>query len=88
MITVEQALEKVLSYVQVLDREEKPILECLGQVLDEDVYSPINVPPLDNAAMDGYALRAESTLGATESSPAFLDVIGEVSAGTISEQEV
>ena len=88
MITVEQALEKVLSYVQVLDREEKPILECLGQVLDEDVYSPINVPPLDNAAMDGYALRAESTLGATESSPAFLDVIGEVSAGAISEQEV
>ena len=88
MITVEQALEKVLSYVQVLDREEKPILECLGQVLDEDIYSPINVPPLDNAAMDGYALRAESTLGATESSPAFLDVIGEVSAGAISEQEV
>jgi len=88
MITVEQALEKVLSYVQVLDREEKPILECLGQVLDEDVYSPINVPPLDNAAMDGYALRAESTLGATESSPAFLDVIGEVSAGAISEEEV
>ena len=88
MITVEQALEKVLSYVQVLDREEKPILECLGQVLDEDVYSSINVPPLDNSAMDGYALRAESTLGATESSPAFLDVIGEVSAGAISEQEV
>ena len=88
MITVEQALEKVLSYVEVLDREEKPILECLGQVLDEDVYSAIDVPPLDNSAMDGYAVQAESTRGATQSSPAVLDVIGEVSAGAISQQEV
>ena len=88
MISVEQALEKVLSYVEVLDREEKPILECLGQVLDEDVFSPINVPPLDNSAMDGYALQAESTIGTTKSSPAVLEVIGEVSAGAISEQVV
>ena len=88
MITVEQALEKVLSCVEVLDREEKPILECLGQVLDEDVYSPLDVPPLDNTAMDGYAVQAESTRGATQSSPAVLDVIGEVSAGAISQQEV
>jgi len=88
MISVEQALEKVLSYVEVLGREEKPILECQGQVLDEDVFSPINVPPLDNSAMDGYALQAESTRGATESSPAVLEVIGEVSAGAISEQVV
>ena len=72
MITVEEALERVLSYVQVLDSEQKPILECLGQVLDEDVYSPIDVPPLDNSAMDGYALQAESTGGATRSSPQVL----------------
>jgi len=88
MISVEEALERVLSYVQVLDREEKPILQCLGQVLDEDVFATINVPPLDNAAMDGYAIKAEDTVGATPSSPVFLDVIGEVSAGAIAEQEV
>ena len=88
MISVEQALEKVLSYVEVLGREEKPILECQGQVLDEDIYSSINVPPLDNSAMDGYALQAESTIGATESSPVILDVIDEVSAGAIPEQVV
>ena len=88
MITVEQALEKVLSYVEVLGREEKAILECLGQVLDEEVYSPLNVPPLDNAAMDGYALQADSTRGASESSPVMLEVIGEVSAGAISDQVV
>jgi molybdopterin molybdotransferase len=56
MISVEEALERVLGYVKVLGPEEKPILDCLGQVLDEDIYSPLSVPPLDNSAMDGYAV--------------------------------
>ena len=55
MISVEEALEKVLSYVEVLESERKPILDCLGQALAEDVYSAIDIPPLDNSAMDGYA---------------------------------
>lgn len=88
MISVEEALEKVLSCVSVLDREEKPILQCLGQVLDEDVYSSIDVPPRDNSAMDGYAVRAEDVVGATPSSPVFLNVIGEVKAGDIPKEEV
>ncbi len=88
MISVEEALEKVLSYVDVLEREEKPILECLGQVSDEDIYSPIDVPPLANAAMDGFAVRSKSTQGASKDSPRILRVIGEVAAGCVSEQEV
>lgn len=88
MISVEEALEKVLSYVSVLDGEEKPILHCLGQVLNEDVYSSIDIPPRDNSAMDGYAVRAEDVVGATPSSPVFLDVIGEVKAGDIPKEEV
>ena len=88
MITVEEALKKVLSYVEVLEPERKPILDCLGQVLAEDVYSDIDVPPLDNAAMDGYALRAEDTRGASESSPVYLSVVGELAAGSMPTQEV
>ena len=88
MISVEEALEKVLSCVSVLDGEEKNILHCLGQVLDEDVYSTIDVPPLDNSAMDGYAVRAEDIAGATASSPVYLNVIGEVKAGEIPKEEV
>jgi len=88
MISVEEALEKVLSCVSVLDREEKPILQCLGQVLDEDVYSSIDVPPRDNSAMDGYAVRAEDATGAAPSSPVYLNVIGEVKAGDIPKEEV
>ncbi|MBI4187436.1 MAG: molybdopterin molybdotransferase MoeA [Chloroflexi bacterium] len=88
MISVEEALEKVLSYVEVLEAEEKPILDCLGQVLVEDVYSDISIPPLDNAAMDGYAVRAEDTRGASPQSPRTLRVIDTVAAGSISQKEV
>jgi molybdopterin molybdotransferase len=88
MISVEEALEKVLSYVEVLEPDRKPILDCLGQVLAEDVYSDINIPPLDNSAMDGYALRAKDTRGAGESSPRYLVVVGEVAAGSMPAQEV
>ena len=88
MISVEEALEKVLSYVEVLEPERKPILDCLGQVLAEDVYSTIDIPPLDNSAMDGYALRAEDTRGASESSPRYLVVVGEVAAGSMPTKEV
>jgi len=88
MISVEEALKKILSYVEVLEPERKPILDCLGQVLAEDVYSTIDIPPLDNSAMDGYALRAEDTRGAGESSPRYLAVVGEVAAGSMPTKEV
>lgn len=83
MISVEEALDKILALVHVLEPEEKPILETLGQVLAEDVYSDISVPPLDNSAMDGFALRNEDILRASSSNPRFLEVIGEVAAGAV-----
>jgi len=88
MISVEQALEKILSYVDILEEEEVPILDSLERVLAEDVRSGINIPPLDNSAMDGYAVRADDTLNTSAGSPCFLRVIGTVIAGSISEQEV
>jgi molybdopterin molybdotransferase len=81
MITVEEALEKILGTVYVLEAEEKPILSCLGQVLDEDVSSDMDIPPLDNAAMDGYAVRAQDVQSANTVNPVYLDVTGEVAAG-------
>jgi molybdopterin molybdotransferase len=88
MISVEEALEKILGCVDVLGHEKKPILDCLGQVLAEDVYSTIDVPPLDNSAMDGYAVRAEDTRGASKLHPRQLVVVGEVAAGSIPTEEV
>jgi len=88
MISVEEALDKILSNVSILEPEEKPILEAPGQVLAEDIYSVINIPPLDNSAMDGYAVQWESIQGASNSQPRVLKVIGEVAAGYIPNQEV
>lgn len=88
MVSVEQALREILSCVEVLEPEGKPILDSLGQVLAEDVYSTIDIPPRDNSAMDGYAVRAEDTRGASESAPRILSVTGEVAAGSTSREEV
>jgi molybdopterin molybdotransferase len=88
MISVEEALEKILSYIKVLDGVETPILECLGQVLDQDIYSSIDIPPSDNSAMDGYAVKAADIAVASASSPVYLDIIGESKAGTSSDTTV
>jgi molybdopterin molybdotransferase len=88
MLSVEEALQKILHEVNVLEAESVPILESLGQVLAEDIKSDINVPPLDNSAMDGYAVRSQDTKGASEKTPRVLRVIDIVLAGSISRQEV
>ena len=88
MISVEEALEKLLSNVDVLGKEDVAVLDSLGQVLAEDIYSDIDVPPLDNSAMDGYAVRSSDTRGAGPRSPQLLQVIDTVAAGSISQSEV
>ena len=82
MLSVEEALDKILSYVHVLEPEEKPLLDALGQVLAEDVVAELAVPPLDNTAMDGYAVRAIDTTGAGRESPVRLHAL----LGSLSRQ--
>jgi molybdopterin molybdotransferase len=60
----------------------------MGQVLAEDIYATFDIPPLDNSAMDGYAVRSADTAGASPQSPRLLRVIGTVMAGSISGREV
>lgn len=88
MITIEEALERILSYVSVLEAEEKHPLDALGQVLDEDLVAGFDIPPLPNTSMDGYAVRAADTDGATQDLPRELNVIGEVAAGYLFDGEV
>ncbi len=88
MITVEEAYEKIMAQFSALEPETKPLLEALGQVMAEDVCSDIDIPPLSNAAMDGYAVRWEDTRSASEPSPVTLRVIGQVAAGYVSRVPV
>ncbi len=88
MISVEEALERILAYVHELDSEERPILDAPGQVLAEDIVAPFSIPPLNNTAMDGYAVIAASTEGASEQAPVTLRVSGELAAGYVFDGEV
>jgi len=68
MIRVEEALKNILDAVSPLGREKVNILDALGRVIGENIYAGKAIPPKDNSAMDGYALRAGDTLGASENS--------------------
>lgn len=88
MLSVEEALEQVLSHFHPLEPERVPILEALDRVLAEDVYSSFDIPPRNNSAMDGYAVLAADTWGAGPQTPKRLRIIGDVAAGYVSEMEV
>ena len=88
MLTVEEALDKILSSTTTLGAEEKPILDCLGQVLTDDVYAPFNVPSNDNSAMDGYAIQVVSAKGSSREHPKVLRVTGDLPAGHVTYQKV
>jgi molybdopterin molybdotransferase len=59
----------------------RPVADCLGLVLAEDVTAPVALPPFDNSAMDGYAVHAADLAGAGESSPVRLPVAEDIPAG-------
>jgi len=84
VLSVEEALERILATVRVLEPERVPILEALGRVLAEEVVADRNIPPLPNSAMDGYAVRAADVAGV----PARLRVIAEAPAGRLCAAEV
>ena len=88
MLSVEEAREKILAFFHVLEPETKPILEAQGQVLAEDVVGRFDLPPLDNSAMDGYAVQSGGVRDATLESAVVLRVVGSVAAGQLPRHEV
>lgn len=80
LITVEEAQGRVLDEVVALAAEEIALDDAHGRVLREDVVAPDDVPPSDNSAMDGYAVRAADVSDATDAAPAKLRVIGDIAA--------
>ena len=88
MISVEEARTKILEAISPLGLEKVNILEALGRVIGEDVYAGRAIPPKDNSAMDGYALRAEDTRGASVESPVRLAVVEDIPAGAVPQKRV
>ena len=88
MISVEDALSFILSYFEPLEPETVYILDALDRVLAEDILSDVVIPPFDNTSMDGYAVRAADTAGASPETPAMLLVVADIPAGTVANVPV
>jgi molybdopterin molybdotransferase len=76
MLTPAEAARQILADLRPLPAERVPLREALDRVLAEDVSSPLDLPPWDNSAMDGYAVRSADVRAGVE-----LRVIESVAAG-------
>ncbi|MEV4079367.1 gephyrin-like molybdotransferase Glp [Nonomuraea fuscirosea] len=79
MKSVDAHLAEILATVRPLAPLELELEQTLGTTLAEDVTSPVPLPPFDNSAMDGYAVRAEDLAEL----PVTLPVIDDVAAGSV-----
>lgn len=84
MVSAKDALDIILSSVSTTETEGLDLCEVHGRVLAETVVATENIPPFDNSAMDGYAVRAAAVMNV----PVILDVVGEVSAGQVYSREL
>ena len=82
MLELEEALPRILALMPAARREIVPLADARGRVCFAPVTAPIALPPFDNSAMDGYAVRAADVAGATAENPKHLRLIGRTAAGT------
>jgi molybdopterin molybdotransferase len=83
LLSVEEALERILGLVEQLPVADVPLLEADGLTLARDVHAPFDIPGLANSAMDGYAVVAADLAGAAEGEAVTLAVAGQVQAGQL-----
>src|SRR3989304_3737855 len=81
MLSVAEAQKIILDSVRPCEAERAPLLEALGRVLAQDVIAKDDLPPFDNSAMDGYAVRADDVAGASRDAPIVLSVVADIAAG-------
>jgi molybdopterin molybdotransferase len=87
-ISLTEALDIILPNIRATATETIPLDEALQRTLAEAVHSPVDHPPWDNSAMDGYAVRSADVTGATREQPVSLSLIEKVPAGGFPSHEV
>src|SRR5437660_5567243 len=87
MISVEEALERILGEITALTVTQVALPEALGLVLAEDVVAQEDMPPFANSAMDGFALLSRDSQP-RDGHPARLRITGGVAAGYVAEHAV
>lgn len=81
LLPPEDVRQVILGHLQPLEVETRPLAACHGAVLRQDVIAREPLPPFDNSAMDGFAVRASDLEGAAEARPVTLPVQGGLAAG-------
>lgn len=83
VVTVEEAMRIFSENFEIppLRKEEVHIEDALSRILAEDIISPEDLPNFPRSTVDGYAVSARDTFGATESLPACLNLSGEILMG-------
>jgi molybdenum cofactor synthesis domain-containing protein len=88
-IALEEARAIIERTVQPIDRTEVvPLQQANGRVLARDVFSAADVPPFTRAAMDGYAVRAEDTSGASPAAPRSLRRVETIYTGQVPQKTI
>ncbi len=87
-VRVAEAQTLVLDCVRPGAVEKVALVDALHRVIAEDVIAPRDIPPHDNSAMDGYAVRHRDVDGATQDQPANLKVLQVLPAGLVPERAV
>lgn len=88
MLELEEALTRILAELPEPIPERVPLSEAHGRVLSEPIHSPMDLPPFDNSAMDGYAVRAADVSRAAVEAPTCLRLCGKTAAGETLAGEV
>jgi len=86
MISVEEALDRILSHIRFLGAEKVSLLETLGRVIAEDIYASRDIPPFSNSGMDGYAVMWEDVEKVPPDRPVRLEVVEDLPAGFVSRR--
>ncbi len=87
VLAPQEALQRLLQVAPV-ETERLPTPGARGRVLAEDLYSAVDLPHFHRAAMDGYAVKAKDTFGASQSLPAYLKLAGVVEMGKEATQSL
>ncbi|HYH83313.1 MAG TPA: gephyrin-like molybdotransferase Glp [Longimicrobium sp.] len=82
------ALRRIIESVRPLETEPRALLAALGCVLGEDVAARADLPPWDNSAMDGFAVRAADVRGASTDAPVVLRVVDDIAAGAFPSRPI
>jgi molybdopterin molybdotransferase len=90
LLPPDEARRLLLSHLPALepDSETISVVHALNRVLAEDILAPQPLPDFERSTVDGYAVRAQDTFGASDSLPAYLTLIGEVPMGAAPAFEI